>query len=56
MVMALEGNFDLLLCLAQVGTSIDSIESKTHPKGFPKEFKCQDGHWRVEGFRGVSTQ
>ena len=35
-VIALKGNFNLLLYLACVGMSIDSIESRIHPMGFSK--------------------
>ena len=52
MVIASKGNFDLLLCLAWVRMSIDSIESKIYPKGLPKEFKCQGKHQRFKVFQG----
>lgn len=46
----------LLLCLAWVGISIDLMKSKIRPKEFPKEFKCQDRHRRVKGFRGATKR
>ena len=56
MVIALKGDFDLLLCLTQVGISANSIESEICPKGLPKEIECQDRCQSFKSFKGASTQ
>ena len=55
-MIASKGNFDLLLHLAQVGTSTNSIESEIRPEGFSKEVEHQDRYRRFKGFKGASTQ
>ena len=55
-MIASKGNFDLLLRLDQVGTSIDSIDQEISLRVFLRGFECQGGRWGFKGFREASTQ